>query len=212
MAAPSARTAGASSPSKAGKAKPASGVFLKVGPRGGSKTAVVDHGAHQGGFGEPASFVSYARSDPGSLSRVTRLLGGDKVFIDPLSTPMEAHDMLAAGLPGRAIWTLVSNLVHLDLASNAVTNALGMSLRTFQRWKDTPTRRLSVEQSGRAWTFAEVLARATEVFGGQAEAEQWLEQPATGLDRRRPIDLLGTPAGVALVEAHLTRLEYGVYA
>lgn len=87
-----------------------------------------------------------------------------------------------------------------------------MSLRTFQRRKDAPDKPLSQEQSGRTWKFAEILAKATEVFGSQEEAEQWLERPAIGLDQRRPIDLLATPAGVELVEQYLTRLAYGVYA
>ncbi len=50
------------------------------------------------------------------------------------------------------------------------------------------------------------------MFGSQDEAEQWLERPAIGLDQRRPIDLLSSPAGVETIEDHLTRLEYGVYA
>jgi putative toxin-antitoxin system antitoxin component (TIGR02293 family) len=54
--------------------------------------------------------------------------------------------------------------------------------------------------------------KATDVFGSQEEAEQWLERPGIGLDQRRPIDLLATPAGVELVEQYLTRLAYGVYA
>ncbi|MCP1838249.1 putative toxin-antitoxin system antitoxin component (TIGR02293 family) [Bradyrhizobium sp. USDA 4524] len=87
-----------------------------------------------------------------------------------------------------------------------------MSLRTFQRRKDAPDKPLSQEQSGRTWKFAEILAKATDVFGSQEEAEQWLERPAIGLDQRRPIDLLVTPAGVELVEQYLTRLAYGVYA
>jgi putative toxin-antitoxin system antitoxin component (TIGR02293 family) len=65
---------------------------------------------------------------------------------------------------------------------------------------------------GRAWKFAGILAKATDVLGKQGEAEQSLERPAIGLNQRRPIDLLGTPAGVELVEDHLQRLEYGVYA
>jgi putative toxin-antitoxin system antitoxin component (TIGR02293 family) len=59
--------------------------------------------------------------------------------------------------------------------------------------------------------LAEILARATQVFGSQEEAEQWLERPAMGLDNNRPLDLLDTPAGVEMVEDFLTRLEYGVY-
>jgi putative toxin-antitoxin system antitoxin component (TIGR02293 family) len=58
---------------------------------------------------------------------------------------------------------------------------------------------------------AEILTRATSVFGSRAVGEQWLAQPATGLDQRRPIDLLTTPAGMELVEDFLGRIEYGVY-
>jgi putative toxin-antitoxin system antitoxin component (TIGR02293 family) len=60
--------------------------------------------------------------------------------------------------------------------------------------------------------FAEILTKATAVFGSQQEAKRWLEQPAIGLNRRRPIDLLAAPAGAKLVEDFLTRLEFGVYA
>jgi putative toxin-antitoxin system antitoxin component (TIGR02293 family) len=59
--------------------------------------------------------------------------------------------------------------------------------------------------------FAEILTRATTLFGSQATAEQWLEQPAIGLDQRRPIDLVTTPAGPELIEDFLGRIEYGVY-
>jgi putative toxin-antitoxin system antitoxin component (TIGR02293 family) len=60
--------------------------------------------------------------------------------------------------------------------------------------------------------LAEILAKATAVLGSQQEAERWLEQPAIGLDQRRPIDLLATPAGTKIVKDFLTRLEFGVYA
>jgi putative toxin-antitoxin system antitoxin component (TIGR02293 family) len=49
-------------------------------------------------------------------------------------------------------------------------------------------------------------------YGSREEAEQWLDRPQTGLDQRRPIDLLQTPAGADLVRDLLTRLEHGVYA
>ena len=51
--------------------------------------------------------------------------------------------------------------------------AVGMSLRTFQRRKETPDKPLSVEQSGRAWSFAELFAKATAVLGAREDAERW---------------------------------------
>src|SRR5260370_30680582 len=86
-----------------------------------------------------------------------------------------------------------------------------MSMRTSQRSRLAPRKPLSKEQSGRTWKFAEILAKAIEVFGSREEASAWLERPAMGLEQRRPIDLLATPAGVKLVEDFLGRLEYGVY-
>jgi putative toxin-antitoxin system antitoxin component (TIGR02293 family) len=144
------------------------------------------------------------------LQRVADLLGGTRILRRPLRNPLDAHEMLLRGLPARALAHLVDNLVVIQKTAS-LEKAVGMSLRTFQRRKDAPAKPLSQEQSGRTWKFAEILAKATEVFGSQEEAEQWLERPATGLDRQRPIDLLATPAGVELVEDFLQRLEYGVY-
>ncbi|MDO8297477.1 MAG: DUF2384 domain-containing protein [Caulobacter sp.] len=151
------------------------------------------------------------KSESLAFERVADLLGGRRVLGHLPNSALDAHDLLVQGLPNRALGFLISNLISLDAASH-LENAVGMSLRTYQRRKEAPTALLSQEQSGRTWKFAEILAKAMEVLGSQEEAEQWLEQPAIGLDRRRPIDLLATPAGVELVEDHLTRLEYGVYA
>jgi putative toxin-antitoxin system antitoxin component (TIGR02293 family) len=71
---------------------------------------------------------------------------------------------------------------------------------------------MEVGMARHARKFAEILAKATTVFGNQREAEEWLERPAIGLDQRRPIDLLASPAGARIVEDFLTQLEFGVYA
>lgn len=144
------------------------------------------------------------------LRRVTELLGGKRVLRRAPETPLDAHEMLLQGLPGQALTHLVDSFVVLQRTAS-LEKAVGMSLRTFQRRKDAPAKPLSPEQSGRTWKFAEILAKATAMFGSQEEAEQWLERPAIGLDQRRPLDLLATPAGVELVEDFLQRLEYGVY-
>ncbi|MET3755907.1 putative toxin-antitoxin system antitoxin component (TIGR02293 family) [Rhizobium binae] len=77
---------------------------------------------------------------------------------------------------------------------------------------DACSKARSLERSGHSRKFAEILTKAAGIFASHAEAEQWLERPAIGLDQRRPIDLLGTPAGLELIEDYLDRLEYGVYA
>lgn len=146
------------------------------------------------------------------VGRAAKLLGGSEIFKRRLSTRLDAHEMILSGLPGTALVRLSEN-VPIIRRPDAFEKALGLSFRTFQRRKkDVPAKTLNQEQSGRAWKFAEILGQATEVFGSQAEAEQFLERPAMGLDQKRPIDLLSTPAGVELVETHLERIRYGVYA
>ncbi len=145
-----------------------------------------------------------------AANRVAALLGGNRVLARWPKGPLETHDLLAQGLPGEALTYLIDHLVVLQRTAS-LEKAIGISLRTFQRRKDAPEKALSADQSGRAWKFAEILVHATDVFGSQEEAELWLDRPATGLEQRRPIDLLATPAGVELVETFLGRLKYGVY-
>ncbi|HBK05813.1 MAG TPA: antitoxin [Acetobacteraceae bacterium] len=149
-------------------------------------------------------------SDRGGFQRIVDLLGGAKVLRHRMNGPLDAHEMILGGIPGAALVHLVDHLVNLP-KSDSFERAVGMSLRTIQRRKEAPSKRLSQEQSGRTWKFAEVLAKATAVMGSQEEAEQWLQRPAIGLDQRRPIDLLATPAGLEIVQDFLGRLEYGVY-
>jgi putative toxin-antitoxin system antitoxin component (TIGR02293 family) len=144
------------------------------------------------------------------LQKVADLLGGPRILSRRITSTLDAHELLLDGLPGSALTHFVSHLLFIQ--TDSLEKAFGMSLRTFQRRKDAPDKPLSQEQSGRTWKFAEILAKATDVFGSQEEAELWLERPAIGLDQRRPIDLLATPAGIELVEQYLTRLAYGVYA
>lgn len=148
--------------------------------------------------------------DTGGFQQVVDLLGGSRVLRHRLNDPFDAHEMILQGMPGAALMHLVGHLGNLP-KSASFEKAVGMSLRTIQRRKEAPSQRLNQEQSGRTWKFAEILAKATSVLGSQEEAELWLQRPAMGLDQRRPIDLLATPAGVEIVQDFLGRLEYGVY-
>jgi putative toxin-antitoxin system antitoxin component (TIGR02293 family) len=149
-------------------------------------------------------------SEKEQLGRVSDLLGGRQTFRKPPQHALEAHDLLLRGLPTKALTHLVQNLVVLRWDS-AFEKAVGMSQRTYQRHVSTTSKSLNPEQTARTWKLAEILAKATAILGSKEEAEQWLENPAIGLDQRRPIDLLATPAGTELVEDFLVRLEYGVY-
>jgi len=143
------------------------------------------------------------------LEEVSNLLGGRKVLGSGIESELEAHELLHRGLPREALSSLIDKLHFIEF--DQASEALGVSVRTLQRHKHSPLLHLNLEQSGRTWKFAEILAKATRVLGSQDEAEQWLKRPAIGLNQQRPVDLLTTPAGVKLVEDYLGRLEYDVY-
>ncbi len=155
------------------------------------------------GFAEAAQ-TPFEVANPAS-----ELLGGRRILKQAVHSPLEAHALISAGLPGEALTFLETQLTVLDAI--AFEKAIGMSLRTVQRRKADPSQPLNLEQSGRTWKFAEILAQATAIFGSQTAAEHWLETPAMALDGHRPLDLLSTPAGVELVETLLGQMEYGVY-
>jgi putative toxin-antitoxin system antitoxin component (TIGR02293 family) len=110
-------------------------------------------------------------ADAPAFELVVDILGGPKVLNWKLGGPLDAHELLLRGLPGAALTYLVDSLSLLhDPVS--LEKAIGISLRTFQRRKANPTKLLNPEQSGRAWKFAEILAKATAVLGSRTEAEQ----------------------------------------
>lgn len=145
-----------------------------------------------------------------TLRAALALLGGTAVF-DALPRDRTAlHHAVLDGVPGRALDCLAGNAVLLS--ARQVSEAVGVSTRTLRRRKEAPEAVLSPEQGGRALRFAELLARATAVFGGQEDAERWFDTPAMGLDQHKPIDLMTTQVGAQLVDEFLGRLEHGVYA
>jgi putative toxin-antitoxin system antitoxin component (TIGR02293 family) len=159
-----------------------------------------------------ATRAEQARPAPeaGDIQKVVALLGGAKLLRHRLHGAIDVHEAISRGLPRGALTHLIGHVAVLRDPA-ALEQAVGVSQRTVQRFKIAPGKPLSPEQSGRAWKFAEILAKATEVLGSQEDAEDWLRRPAMALDQRRPIDLLASPAGVQLVEDLLGRIQYGVY-
>jgi putative toxin-antitoxin system antitoxin component (TIGR02293 family) len=145
----------------------------------------------------------------GSRATAAHLLGGRALLRARSFAPLDVHAMIEQGFSSKAFGHLTDQVQVLGAA--AVHKAVGMSVRTSQRRKLAPRKPLSAEQSGRAWKFAEILAKATEVFGSQRAGEEWLAAPAMALSGQKPIELLSTPVGTEMVERLLGRIEFGVY-
>ncbi|WP_246725487.1 antitoxin Xre/MbcA/ParS toxin-binding domain-containing protein [Beijerinckia sp. L45] len=151
------------------------------------------------------------QGDMPDIQQVAALFGGKTILKCEVWSAFEAHALILGGLPAAALSHLIDHL-RIVGSTPSLEKALGVSLRTLQRQKESPEKKLSKDQGGRAWKFAEILATATAVFGSQDEAEFWLTRPAIGLEQHCPIDLLATPTGLKLVEDFLERLRFGVYA
>lgn len=134
------------------------------------------------------------------------LLRGRARFADRKSIYLLTEE----GIPMSAVLKYISSVGMLR-DQRIVVQIMGVSERTLARRLKQPDEPLNPEQSARAVRFAQVLSKATKVFGDAKTAEEWMIEPAMGLDWAKPVDLVINPVGFELVDDFLTRLEYGVY-
>ena len=108
---------------------------------------------------QPAPLVPTLEGQPAgaetasSVSRVMDMMGGPKVLKAAPLSRAEVHDLIQSGLPTRSVNALVSGAVLLS--SEQMLDAIGISLRTYQRFKGARDGSLSSEQSDRAWRVSE---------------------------------------------------------
>jgi putative toxin-antitoxin system antitoxin component (TIGR02293 family) len=161
----------------------------------------------QGGPATPSQDFAARESRLYSLSH--ELLGGSRLIKHRMSSPLDVHAAILAGIPYASLIFLLTTFKALD--ERDVVNVLGISARTLRRQKDNPKKSMPAVLASKTWLFAETLANASDVFGSKDSAEEWMAKPALGLNRQRPIDLLQTVQGAEVVNDFLMRLEYGVY-
>ncbi|MBP5065000.1 DUF2384 domain-containing protein [Pseudomonas chlororaphis] len=124
--------------------------------------------------------------------------------------PMAVFRATQLGFSLGAVIELVES-VEAFKRYNVLSKIVGFSERTLARRLKNQDQALTPEQSARALHYAQVLEKAEAVLGSRALAEDWMTQPALGLDGEVPIDLLANPVGYELVTDFLHRLEFGVY-
>jgi putative toxin-antitoxin system antitoxin component (TIGR02293 family) len=82
--------------------------------------------------------------------------------------------------------------------------------RTLMRRRGTGSGRLSLDESGRAFRLARIMAHAERAFGEAVKARRWLRKPSRTLNGLVPLALLKTEPGAHLVEQTLYQIEYGM--
>lgn len=143
-------------------------------------------------------------------TRPYEFLGGDGILNRSIHTALDVHDLIVEGIPAASLQHLVERMRILS-AGDVLNTAIGTDIRTLHRRNPDGMRALSTEHGSRAWRFAQIIAKASDILGTQEAGEAWVLEPAIGLDNRRPIDLLASAAGAKAVKEYLTRVEYGVY-
>jgi len=149
------------------------------------------------------------KSEEPVYALASRYLGGKKFWHRRLDSRLDIHSAIVSGVAYGSVIFLVSQVKELKRGD--LSKVLGISTRKLRRHGGDPEKQMPTDLTSRAWLFAESWARATEVFGGKKKAERWMSERAIGLGGRRPVDLLQTIQGAALVNDLLSRIYFGVY-
>lgn len=121
--------------------------------------------------------------------------------------PLKRIKALNQGLPAKALRDLIADPV-ITLA--AVARVVAPRRTLDRRLKESSA--LTPEESDRLMRFVEVLADTAHVFGGRAEAMEWLSTPKRVFDGAVPLDLMKSGTGARLIQDELLRLRHGFFA
>ncbi len=118
---------------------------------------------------------------------------------------IELHREIEAGIPGRAIPTL---LTALDMTREDFSGILGRTRKTLNELLQRE--RLSRADSDLLYRVSRALVHAVSVFEDAGYAVQWLKGPNEALAGARPLSLLATVEGNEIVHSELGAIEHGL--
>lgn len=133
------------------------------------------------------------------------------------ATPVDRIRIIKAGVSASKAKRLISDL-HFD--QRVLLAALNLSTATVNRKaaRDEP---LTPDESERVVGVAKLVGQlqamveesgTSEGFDATAWLSQWLREPVPGLGGAKPVDLLDTMEGQALVSKTLAQMQSGAYA
>jgi len=118
------------------------------------------------------------------------------------------HDVVERGLPADALNT--ARRAIRELTDKTWAEVLAISLTQFKRLRASE-KPLSADVGSQLVMFVYLLQKAEEIFGGRQAALDWFNGEQMALGGRRPMAMLDTYIGAALVERSLKQMDYGVY-
>jgi len=137
-----------------------------------------------------------------------QLLGGKHFLKQKPLTLLDLFEAVRRGVPKRSV-DLLADVMMLPMTSMAPL--LNLSYKTLIRKQQTEL--LDAVVSSHTYEMATTIAKGLELFGSDEEKlNRWLRKENRALKGHKPIDLLGTPTGIKLVNQLLGRIEEGVYS
>jgi putative toxin-antitoxin system antitoxin component (TIGR02293 family) len=120
-------------------------------------------------------------------------------------SPIAIVDASEKGLPASTI----SRVIKLLAVTRSLAEAIfQLSFRTLDNYEQQ-NKKVNALVSEKALALMALYRKGIELFGSTAEFNKWLGEPAYGLGKKVPRDLLGTMTGIGLVVDELSRIEYG---
>lgn len=167
-----------------------------------------------------ATFIANPVKTKGTLARTslsaTNLASGDFIPFFQASA-LDRIDFIRAGVPAKTAKQLATRF-HLD--QQTIFDALNLKTATVNR-KAVEGQSLSLEDSERVIGLARLIGQLEAMIEESGHADgfdapkwlsQWLTSPLPALGDKRPISLLDTMEGQALVSQMLARIQSGAYA
>lgn len=138
------------------------------------------------------------------VSKITDVLGGEKVLGRPVSSLHELREAVVQGLPKRAV-SHVAKAVALDAKQQRALIHGIVPEATYKRRRD----RLSLVESEKTERVARIAAMAFDIFS-EADARAFLTASHPMLGGDTPIEAAQTDLGAREVEAILRAIEFGL--
>jgi putative toxin-antitoxin system antitoxin component (TIGR02293 family) len=133
------------------------------------------------------------------------------------ASPLERIGMIKRGIQAAEAKNIIADLA---IGQGTALKALNLSQATVNK-KAKQGQPLSLEQSERVIGLARLVGQVEamieesgtpEGFDATAWMSRWLNEPLPALGGVRPIDLMGTMEGQAMVSNAITQMQSGAYA
>jgi putative toxin-antitoxin system antitoxin component (TIGR02293 family) len=115
---------------------------------------------------------------------------------------------LATAIRGGLRPMIWGKLRELGFSITELAAVVGVSEKTIWR-KQSSREALDIVEGDRTMRLATVALEAAQAFGDLEKALRWLRKPNRVLGFEKPLDLIATEPGVALVRRALGTIEYG---